>query len=128
MNIIFFDGVCNLCNSTVDLVVKLDKKKRMKYASLQSHYAKNLLSLKDLTDLDSIIFFKDGEKYYRSDAVIYILLSLYPRLQILKFLIYIPKPFRDSLYKMIARNRYKIFGKKDICRIPTKEEAALFLE
>lgn len=123
-NIILFDGVCTLCNSFLNFLISIDKKKVLYYSSLQSNYAKENL---DIVQMESVVFIKDSKKYFKSNAIIEIFSSLGgPWKTVILFKI-IPLFIRDSLYLYISKNRYKWFGKKDICRIPTKEERKRFL-
>ncbi|MDX1627091.1 MAG: thiol-disulfide oxidoreductase DCC family protein [Fulvivirga sp.] len=127
-DIVFFDGVCNLCNGAVNFIIDRDQRKRYQFASLQSAYAENLL--KDRAQkLDSIVLLtKDGQLLDKSSAV----LEIARRLKGGWFLLYgfkiIPKPVRDRLYDFIAKNRYKWFGRRDFCKIPTPELKERFLE
>ncbi|MEJ5261674.1 MAG: thiol-disulfide oxidoreductase DCC family protein [Ignavibacterium sp.] len=127
--IVLFDGVCNFCNYWVNFLLKRDKKNIFLFAALQSQSGQELLKKFNLTttDFDTFILI-DGESYQtKSDAVISIAENLtgFPRLLIIgKFL---PKVIRDFLYDLIAKSRYKIFGKRESCRIPTSEEREKFL-
>ncbi len=129
--IILFDGVCNLCNSAVNFIIKRDKKDIFRYASLQSEIGKKLILERniDTSSLDSILLIEPKIAYYhKSTAALHIakqLSGLYPILSV--FLIF-PKFFRDWVYNIIARNRYKWFGKKESCMIPTPELKALFID
>jgi predicted DCC family thiol-disulfide oxidoreductase YuxK len=126
--IIFFDGVCNLCNGFVAWLIKADKAHVYRFASLQGETAKQLVgSLLDNTGEWSVVVYENGVSYDRSDAVLKIFESVggvYRFFLIFKIL---PKSFRDYVYRLIARSRYRIFGKKDVCRVPNSEEASLFL-
>jgi len=125
---IFFDGVCNLCNGAVDFVLKRDKKGVFKFASLQSDVANDIIP-DDLKEVDSIILYKsDGHFLTKSDAAIEIgrqLRGLWPIIIIFKIF---PRPIRDWFYSKIAKNRYKWFGKRDTCRMPTPDIKERFLE
>jgi predicted DCC family thiol-disulfide oxidoreductase YuxK len=128
--IIFFDGVCNLCNSFVDLTIRKDYKSAFHYASLQSDFAKQFLNEHGINpdDLDSIVLFENGEVYQKSTAALKItrkLSGLYPLMGVFWI---VPLLLRNAVYDFIARNRYKWFGKKDACRVPTDKERELFLE
>jgi predicted DCC family thiol-disulfide oxidoreductase YuxK len=128
-NIIFFDGICNLCNWAVVFLVKHDKKGIFKFAAQQSEIGMSLLSKHNLStsNLDSIIFQQGEIVYFKSDAIIQIcnLLIGWPR--IFKVLKYLPKPFRDFLYTLVANNRYKIFGKRNECIIPDERIKSRFI-
>ena len=128
--IIVFDGVCNLCNSAIQFVIKRDKKKQFFYTSLQGDLGKQLLAERNIdpNKIDSIILIEPNIAYFhKSSAALEIskgLNGLYPLMSV--FLI-IPRPLRDWVYDFIAKNRYKWFGKKESCMIPTKEQQELFL-
>jgi predicted DCC family thiol-disulfide oxidoreductase YuxK len=128
--IILFDGVCNFCNGTVNLVIKHDKKRIFRFAALQSGIGKQLLKEHHLstTDLDSFVLIDAGKSYKRTTAALHI----YPKLggfwKLVNVLWIFPKPIRDAGYDLIARNRYKWFGKKEACMIPSAEVRSLFLE
>jgi predicted DCC family thiol-disulfide oxidoreductase YuxK len=128
--IILFDGVCNFCNGTVNLIIKHDKKRIFRFAALQSGIGKQLLKEHHLstTDLDSFVLIDAGKSYKRTTAALHI----YPKLggfwKLVNVLWIFPKPIRDAGYDLIARNRYKWFGKKEACMIPSAEVRSLFLE
>lgn len=128
--IILFDGVCNLCNGAIQFVIKRDKKDMFRYAALQSDIGKKMVSERgiDTSKTDSIILVEPGVAYYtKSDAANEITKhfgGLWPLFSVFQW---IPKPFRNWIYDFIARNRYKWFGRKDQCMIPTPELRAKFL-
>lgn len=127
--IILFDGVCNLCNSSVNFIIKHDAKEQFLFASLQSDAAKEILlqfSTKKLT-LDSIILIDGKNIYEKSSAALQISKHLNGGYKLLYGFIIIPKFIRDWLYNIIAENRYKWFGKKEKCMIPTSEIRNRFL-
>jgi len=128
--IVLFDGVCNLCNGSVNFLIKQDKKGVLKFASLQSDYAKKMIP-KDVLNrenLDTIIFYNDGKFYDRSSAVLKICKALGGRYYVFLVGYLIPRFIRDGLYRFIANNRYKWFGKKEQCRIPTADLKERFLD
>lgn len=131
IQIILFDGVCNLCNEAIQVIIKKDKKKIFRYASLQSEIGKQLLKERNINSgkIDSIILIDPNVAFYiKSTAALEIskkMSGLYPVFSI--FLI-LPTKLRDWVYDFIARNRYRWFGKKDACIIPTPELKALFLD
>ncbi len=126
--ILFFDGLCGLCNSSVDQFLKMDKKGTFMVAPLQGVTAEKYGVNPGDTDPDSIILYHEGVFYYRSAAVLKTL-GLMGGLPALAGVFYIvPNFIRDAVYKFIARNRYKWFGKKETCRIPTPEERKRFLD
>jgi predicted DCC family thiol-disulfide oxidoreductase YuxK len=130
-SIILFDGVCNLCNASVDFIIQRDKRAHFKFSSLQAPIASELLrqypSVKD-SSLDSVLLLHKGKLYDKSAAALRIarhLSGLWPMLYVF---IIVPPFIRDAVYRFIARNRYKWFGKSDTCRLPSPEERERFLE
>ncbi|MRT15855.1 thiol-disulfide oxidoreductase DCC family protein [Vitellibacter sp. q18] len=127
--IILFDGVCNLCNGTVIFIIKRDKKKVFKFAALQSEIGQELTSKFNIDTLkvDSIILL-DGEKHYKkSSAALRIAKQLSGAYPLLFGFVVVPKFIRNAVYDYIAKNRYKWFGKKESCMIPTAELKSRFL-
>lgn len=127
--IIFFDGVCNLCNSAVQFVIQRDAKDYFRFAALQSEQAQEYLDrfAVDFQVMDSILLLENGKLYRRSSAALRItkhLGGLWPALYIL---IYIPAFIRDFFYKLISGNRYKIWGKRTSCMVPTPDLEKKFL-
>ncbi|MFH6936969.1 thiol-disulfide oxidoreductase DCC family protein [Flavobacterium sp. FlaQc-30] len=128
--IILFDGVCNLCSNAVQFIIKHDKKDTFRFVALQSDLGKEICTYigVDQTKIDSIIMYNPGVAYYyKSDAVIEIaedLGGLYSLMAIFKIL---PEKLRNYIYDYIATNRYKWYGKKESCMIPTPELKAKFL-
>lgn len=128
--IILFDGVCNLCNSSVQKVIKNDSKNIFKFASLQSDFGQRFLNENQLNseEFDSIILI-DGDQFYTSsDAALRIGKELKGIYKISSFLLWIPKFIRDGVYRIISKNRYRWFGKQNTCWIPTKELQDKFIE
>ena len=121
--IIFFDGICILCNRAVDFLVRRDRKKKFRFASLQSEYSRNFLSQyrPDLLNLDSLALYDAGKIYVKSAAVLKIAKHLGLPWSFAAIFYCIPGPLRDWLYDYIARNRYKWFGKRESCRLPDGE-------
>jgi predicted DCC family thiol-disulfide oxidoreductase YuxK len=113
MNIVLFDGICNLCNASVRFISRHDKDSKIQFASLQSEKAKELLknSAFNIENLHSIVFIADQKIFLKSDAAIEIakLLKGFPHY--LKYVQFIPRPIRDVVYDLIAKNRYRLFGK-----------------
>jgi len=126
--VILFDGVCNLCNGTVDFLLKRDRKKQFRYAALQSETGKALIQKYHFSEqTDSVILIKLNKAYFESDAAIEIANMLpYPWRLGIVFKI-IPKYVRNKIYKWVAKNRYRWFGKRKTCRIPTPEENEFFM-
>lgn len=127
--IILFDGLCTLCNRTVQFVIKRDPKVRFRFASLQSEVGKELLQRYDQPmDLQTIILLEGGQAYHRSSAALRISRRLRGAWPLLYAFILLPPPLRDIMYNLVARNRYKWFGKQEQCMIPTPNDAKRFLE
>jgi len=126
--ILFFDGLCGLCNSSVDFVMKRDRRDVFRYAPLQGETAAASLSAGDRENLDSVILLTPEGTFRHTSAVVRILWKLpgiWPVLGTLLWLI--PRPIRDVGYRAVARNRYRWFGKKETCRLPTPEEIGRLL-
>ncbi len=126
--IVFFDGVCNLCNASVDFLIRHDKSGLLRYAPLQGNTARRLLSKQFLELPDSVILYDTGKIYSRSTAALRLVNYLPWPYKILKIGYVIPRFLRDPLYDLIAHNRYRWFGKKETCRLPTSEEKKFFLD
>ncbi len=128
--IVLFDGVCNLCSGTVQFLIHRDPRRALRYASLQSEFARDLLqqTAVSATDLETIVYIEHNQVYQRSTALLRILRRLQFPWPLLFLLILIPAPVRDCAYRWIARNRYQWFGQKDSCWIPTPELRSLFLD
>ena len=130
MKVILFDGVCNLCNSSVNWIIDHDKQNQFKFASLQSVYGQNTVKQLGLQDnyMNTVVFEDNGKAYLRSDAALQILKQLGGVYSLAVVFYIVPSFIRDFFYKIVANNRYKWFGKKEICRIPTPELKSKFLE
>ncbi len=127
-NIIFFDGVCNLCNSAVNFVVERDPEGYYKLAPLQSDIAKKFLGEEKVKKLDSIVLYQNGNIYEKSSAALRITKNLSGAWSALYPLIITPRFIRDFFYDVIAKNRYKWFGKRETCRMATPDLKDRFLE
>ena len=119
--IILFDGVCNLCNTSVNFVIEHDKKNIFKFAALQSDMGKKLAIENNIyiADTDSIILIDGDSSYIKSTAALYISKELSGAYPLLYAFMIIPKYLRDLIYNYIAKNRYKWYGKKESCMIPS---------
>ncbi|OGU13855.1 MAG: thiol-disulfide oxidoreductase [Ignavibacteria bacterium GWB2_35_12] len=128
--IVFFDGVCNLCNSIVQFIIRHDKKERFLFASLQSEKSKEILSNFNFTqsDIETIILLEENKLYFVSTAALKIVRHLNFLCSLLYIFIIIPKPLRNYVYRIIAKNRYKWFGKKDSCMVPSHELKNRFID
>ncbi len=128
--IIFFDGVCNLCNSSIQFILKRDKNAQFKYSSLQSEFAQEHLAdhYVDTGNLQSIVLKKGDRISTKSSAVLTITKSLSGGWPLFYVFMIIPKFIRDSVYDYIAANRYRWFGKRDECMIPSPELKSRFID
>jgi predicted DCC family thiol-disulfide oxidoreductase YuxK len=128
--IVLFDGVCNLCNSAVQFVIRHDKKNIFLFTSLQSDAGQKLLAQYDLPldELSSFILITNNKAYTRSSGALRVVKKLKGLWPLLYGFIIVPKFIRDGVYNWVGRNRYKWFGKKEACMIPTPELKARFLK
>jgi len=128
--VILFDGVCNLCNGSILFILNRDPSGIFRFAPLQSETGKNLLSKFDLPNdkLDSIILVENNEYYLRSTAALKILRRLGTLWKIVYVFMLVPRPVRDYIYDIVARNRYKWYGKRAECMIPSSDIESRFLE
>ena len=130
-NIVFFDGVCNLCNNGVNWIWKHNKSEDLYFSSLQSDFASKFFADTPyhIQNLDTVYFYEGGRFYQRSEAILRIMTHFsggYRRLA--RWLLKVPTFISDGFYRLIAATRYQFFGAKDHCRIPTEEEKSRFLE
>ncbi|WP_017731481.1 thiol-disulfide oxidoreductase DCC family protein [Nafulsella turpanensis] len=129
-DVVLFDGVCNLCNGAVDFILDRDPKGQLAFASLQSAAGQELLAYYNLSteNIESVVLLKDGKVYQKSTAALEIagrLKGAWPLLKVFKI---VPRPLRDAAYNFIGSNRYRFFGKREQCRMPTPEIRNRFLE
>ncbi len=129
-SIVLFDGVCNLCNTSVRFVIKRDKNAKFKFASLQSGYAAALFQKLnfDSKGVDSIVLHENGKLFVRSTAALKIAAQLNGWWSLLYGFIIVPVFLRDAVYNFVARNRYKWFGRKEFCEVPSPEIKDRFVE
>jgi predicted DCC family thiol-disulfide oxidoreductase YuxK len=127
--VILFDGVCNFCNGAVNFTIKKDKHKTIRFAALQSDIGKTMLQQFGLpeNDLRSFLFIENGKLYNRSTAVLRVCRYLKGLWPLCYGFIIVPAFIRNAVYDLIARNRYKWFGQKEECMIPTADIKARFL-
>ena len=127
--IILFDGVCNLCNSSVNFIIKRDAKDHFKFGALQSEEGKELVEKYtiDTSQTDSIILIDNGKAFVKSSAALRIARYLSGGWPLLYAFIILPTFLRNWVYDYIAKNRYKWYGKKESCMIPTPELKEKFL-
>jgi len=128
--VILFDGVCNLCNGFVQFIIKRDKNRLFQFASLQSNYGRNLIShfKLPLTATGTVILYHDGKVSVESDASIEIISSLGGMWKCVKVFKIFPRFIRNGLYRLLARNRYRLFGKTDQCMVPSDNTKDRFLD
>jgi predicted DCC family thiol-disulfide oxidoreductase YuxK len=124
MKILFFDGQCTLCNGLVDWFIRRDKKAVLKFASLQGETAQQMLpsAYRGSKGLDTLLYYRHGKIYIRSTAVLMSLQDLGGLWILTSVFFIIPSFLRDLVYRLIARMRYRIFGKTETCRVPKPEE------
>jgi predicted DCC family thiol-disulfide oxidoreductase YuxK len=127
MKVIFFDGHCGLCNGFVDFMMKVDPKGIFKFSPLQSEFARQNLPAEDIQELKSVVVLIDGQILRKSEGVIAALQELGGVWSLTKTLNVLPSFIRNKGYDLVAANRYKIFGKKDSCRLPTQAERERFI-
>ena len=131
-NVLFFDGVCGLCSHAVDFFMKRDIQGKIKYSPLQSDYAakhlpKEALECNDDGSFKSLVLLSNTKFYTESSAVLECLRLLGGLWPLLYAFIIVPPFIRNFFYRVVAANRYKIFGKKDSCRLPTPAERDRFI-
>ncbi len=127
--IILFDGVCNFCNNSVNTIIGFDKKSYFRFAPIQSETGQYLMNKHGLdpAKFDSVILVDDDRAYVFSSAVLHIARKLGGIYSLAYAGIIIPKFLRDPLYKWVAKNRYKWWGKKEACMVPTPEVRSRFI-
>jgi len=133
--IVLYDGVCGLCNHLVQFLLKRDKHDRFRFASLQSEFAQRLMTRHgaDPHDLDTVYLVKNYERadetlLARSDAILYMLTELGGIWSLARTGRVLPRAFRDAVYKIVARNRYRVFGKHESCMLPEPKYRGKFLD
>lgn len=126
--IILFDGECNFCDKSVQFIIKRDPKGYFKFASLQSDIGIKLLEKYNASpDLDSFVLIDGNNCFFKSSAALRVCKNLKGFWKLPYLLLIVPKPIRDIFYGIIAKNRYKWFGTKDSCMLPSPEERKRFL-
>ena len=131
MNIVLFDGVCNFCNSTVIRIIKYDTDNRLQFAAQQSEAGKKIVKSFniDTNDRDTIYFIKNDTTLYKeTKALIEIVKLLKGKSRLLLVIVVIPAPIRDFFYRLFAKNRYRLFGRRKDCMIPSDEISNRFLD
>lgn len=120
MKIVLFDGFCYLCNSAVTTIIKHDKMKVIHFASQQSAVGKQLMIQNRVTPMaNSVVYIADGVVFYKSDAMIEIAKSIQGWPSLFRIAIVFPRYMRDFIYNIVAKYRYKVFGKKLECSMPS---------
>jgi predicted DCC family thiol-disulfide oxidoreductase YuxK len=127
--VVLFDGVCNLCNGFVRFVIPRDPLRHVRFAALQSEAARRLMVQTGVTpgDADSIVLFEGQRAFVRSDAALRIARQLRFPWPLLYGLVVVPRPIRDWAYDIVARNRFRWFGRRDVCMMPGPETQDRFL-
>jgi predicted DCC family thiol-disulfide oxidoreductase YuxK len=128
--VILFDGVCNLCSGAVRFVIKHDPERQFRFASLQSNFGEAVMKHFGLPvdQFNSFILMENGKIYTRSTGALRVAKKLRGTLSLVYAFIIIPRFIRDAVYNLIARKRYKWFGKKEECWVPTPELRSLFID
>jgi predicted DCC family thiol-disulfide oxidoreductase YuxK len=128
-HILLFDGVCNLCNKLVIFIIKRDSRGKIRFAALQSESGKEILKAHNPPDkdIDSVVYITDHTIFLKSSAVLHLLKDIGKGWNLFFGLIIIPPFIRDFFYDLIARTRYRIFGKKSACMIPSPDIENRFL-
>lgn len=129
-SVILFDGVCNLCNAAVDFVIERDPAGRFRFAALQSDAGRRLQRDYGLGSIDakSVLLIDSGRVFARSTAALRIASRLGPPWSLMTVFLLVPVPVRDWLYGFVARRRYRWFGRRSTCRLPSPDELARFLD
>jgi predicted DCC family thiol-disulfide oxidoreductase YuxK len=126
--VILFDGVCNVCNAAVNFVIDRDPRARFRFAALQSDYGRKLCGEHGIgPDILTIVLVEDGKAYTESTAALRIARSLQTPWPLVYGFIAVPRFLRDAAYRFFAANRYRWFGQRDQCRVPTPDIRRRFL-
>ena len=128
--IVLFDGVCNLCNGSVQFLLKRDPEGRFRFAALQSDAGRRLMAEHGLAadTLSSVLLIEGGRVWHESSAALRIARHLPGAWKLLRVFAIVPRPLRDAAYRWIARNRYRWFGKRDECMVPRPGDRERFLD
>ncbi len=126
--VLYFDGVCNLCNHFVDWVIRRNNFAQIRVASLQGEHAKNHLPLELRENMTSVVYQREGKNLLKSDAALWILKDLQVFGALPSLLLWTPSSLRNFIYDLIAKSRYSVFGKRESCRLPTPQEKEYFLD
>lgn len=128
--VVLFDGVCNLCNSVVQLVIRHDKKKQFRFASLQSDFGQKILQQFHLPmiEFNSFIYLENGKLYTKSTAALRVAKKMDRPWKLLYSFTIVPPFIRNGVYNWVARNRYKWYGKQETCWLPSPDLQARFIQ
>jgi predicted DCC family thiol-disulfide oxidoreductase YuxK len=127
-SILLFDGVCNFCNDSVNFIIRRDHDKKFKFAPLQSDFGLEMLKRYEIADdIDSVVLIEDDQAFLHSTAALRIARNLGGIYSLAFAFIIVPAAIRDFFYKTFAKNRYRLFGKKDMCMMPTPDVRERFL-
>ena len=128
-HVVIFDGVCNFCNGSVNFIINHDPNTNFVFAPMQSNVAKELIEKYKMTDagIDTFILIKNGVFYTRTNAALEITKDLSGYWYLFNITKVMPRPIRDLFYRIFARNRYRLFGKRNTCMMPTSEVKSRFL-
>ena len=127
-SIVFYDGLCGLCDTAVQFLISVDTRHRLHFSPLQGETARHILSDIQRRRLDSLVFYYNGQTIEKSTAILSILKVIGGPWVIVYGLILIPRFMRDIAYDLIANNRYRLFGKFDQCKIPSPQQRSQFLD
>jgi len=126
--IILFDGVCNFCDSSVQFIIKYDQAAYFQFASIQSDAGQALLAQYEVPEnIDSVILIEQGKVYFESTAALKICRRLDGFWPVCYIFVMIPSFIRNKMYRLFARNRYRLFGRKEVCLLPTPSQRKRFL-
>lgn len=127
--IVLFDGDCNFCDASVQFIIRHDRRASIHFASLQSEVGQSLRTRHRIPEsVDSIVYIEEGVPYLKSDAAIRIAEHLDGRWRLLQLVRFIPRPIRDCGYTFFAKYRTRLFGKKEVCTLPTPDIRKRFLD
>lgn len=128
-NLVLFDGVCNLCSTLVQFVIRHDPAAKFRFAAIQSEIGREIYQSRGLdpAELETFVFIAGGRIFLRSDAAMEVVSRFDGAWRTFRILRFIPRFARDSIYSFIARNRYRWFGRKEVCMMPTPEIEERFL-
>lgn len=126
--VMFFDGECIFCSKALQFFIKVDKDEIIRYTTLQSEEGQQMMDKLNISkDMESVALIDNGEYFTKSDVTFHLMKKMHFPWRLLSILIFLPKSFRDFFYNIVAKNRYKIFGKYDQCMIPSASQKHLFI-